>query len=521
LTAADYSTGEYFHYTYDEVGNRLTKETHLGTSTYLYDAANRLIEVDGAPLAWDANGNLLDDGVSTYTYDHANRLTGVVQSSATYTFNYNGLGDRLQQIANGTPTRYSLDLNTGLTHVLEDGTSTYLYGVGRIGEEQLGDWKYHLPDALASLRQMIDVGGAISLTRSYQPYGEVLLSTGSETTKYGFTGEWTDATGLIHLRARYYEPGNGRFINNDPWTGDTQQPMSYNNWLYAYANPVNLTDPSGERPHIPPPPPGIRPPLDFPPLPPPLCSPYSPTDGECIPIFCRTDFLPLACPDVLTSEPGTSAGKGKLFVDLLKQCPGWWHEEYNLNYELAAVRVALVLAYYWESISHILNQPAELHEAMGEAYAHKYWQLVRGSSGFPEGAYGLIGGRESVRRRLETYIPLDARTDINVPSGHTTFRAVLNIWDKYSHQPGGDRRYRHRPYEWGNPSAGFRPELIGLKQGVCPKRVYYVSGGKRVVANDLCVVTFHQEKCIYGDWVGGALCRTDCEAYKSWYYPGE
>ena len=32
LTTADYDTGEFFHYTYDAVGNRMTQETHEGTN---------------------------------------------------------------------------------------------------------------------------------------------------------------------------------------------------------------------------------------------------------------------------------------------------------------------------------------------------------------------------------------------------------------------------------------------------------------------------------------------------------
>jgi YD repeat-containing protein len=49
------------------------------------------------PYAWDANGNLLNDGASSYTYDHGNRLVGVVQGADTYEFRYNGLGDRVVQ----------------------------------------------------------------------------------------------------------------------------------------------------------------------------------------------------------------------------------------------------------------------------------------------------------------------------------------------------------------------------------------------------------------------------------------
>ena len=37
-------------------------------------------------------------------------------------------------------------------------------------------------------------------------------------------------------------------MTRDTWEGDQMQPMSYNAWLYTYANPVNLIDPSGRVP---------------------------------------------------------------------------------------------------------------------------------------------------------------------------------------------------------------------------------------------------------------------------------
>jgi RHS repeat-associated protein len=88
--------------------------------------------------------------------------------------------------------------------------------------------------------------GAITLAKNYRPYGDLLSSAGSADTAYDFTGEWRDNTGLIYLRARYYEPTVGRFISRDPWQGDLFTPMSYNLWAYAYANPLRYTDPSGE-----------------------------------------------------------------------------------------------------------------------------------------------------------------------------------------------------------------------------------------------------------------------------------
>ena len=68
LTAADYSTGDYYHYGYDAVGNRLSQEKlvsgMLTTDSYLYDDANRILSVDGVSYAWDNNGNLQSRGSS-------------------------------------------------------------------------------------------------------------------------------------------------------------------------------------------------------------------------------------------------------------------------------------------------------------------------------------------------------------------------------------------------------------------------------------------------------------------------
>jgi len=111
------------------------------------------------------------------------------------------------------------------------------------------NWAYHNHDALGSLRQLTDADGTVTLTKSYLPYGDELSSSGVGASSYGFTGEWQDmATGLVYLRARYYAPWDGRFLTQDPWSGDYNQPMSYNPWLYAYANPVMMTDPSGYHP---------------------------------------------------------------------------------------------------------------------------------------------------------------------------------------------------------------------------------------------------------------------------------
>lgn len=153
----------------------------------------------------------------------------------------NLLGDRLSQ--NGV--NYTLDLNAGLTQVLSDGTNTYLYGLGRIAEYQGSVSEYYLGDALGSVRQLTDSQGEIRLATTYEPYGNIAETVGNAQTSYGFTGEFTDASGLVYLRARYYAPEQGRFTTRDTWDGDVNTPASLNRFNYAHSNPVMYTDPSG------------------------------------------------------------------------------------------------------------------------------------------------------------------------------------------------------------------------------------------------------------------------------------
>jgi RHS repeat-associated protein len=78
-------------------------------------------------------------------------------------------------------------------------------------------------------------------SRGFSPYGEVFGAQGTFASPYAFTGEPLDANGLVHLRARYYHPGIGRFMSMDPsW-------QEANPYWYSSGNPVTFIDPSGLR----------------------------------------------------------------------------------------------------------------------------------------------------------------------------------------------------------------------------------------------------------------------------------
>jgi len=84
-------------------------------------------------------------------------------------------------------------------------------------------------------------------TMSYNPYG---VPDGA-VDGYGFTGEMTDANGLLHLRARYYDPTVGVFASLDPFEGINSRPMSMNGYSWVEGNVANWTDPSGRQTYDP------------------------------------------------------------------------------------------------------------------------------------------------------------------------------------------------------------------------------------------------------------------------------
>ena len=66
----------------------------------------------------------------------------------------------------------------------------------------MSEISYFLGDALGSVRQMTDETGTVTLARTYDPYGNVTSTGGTSSTSYGFTGETTDTSGLVYLRAQ-------------------------------------------------------------------------------------------------------------------------------------------------------------------------------------------------------------------------------------------------------------------------------------------------------------------------------
>jgi len=108
------------------------------------------------------------------------------------------------------------------------------------------------PSATAKLVELplwwavTDSSGAVTATADYDAYGSMRNHTGAAGT-FGFTGEQTDATALVDLRARSYQPGTGRFLQADSLQPNADGTQGWSLYGYVGANPTTATDPSGRR----------------------------------------------------------------------------------------------------------------------------------------------------------------------------------------------------------------------------------------------------------------------------------
>ena len=102
-------------------------------------------------------------------------------------------------------------------------------------------------DGLGSVRTIIDNTLSVDTVQSYDPIGNPM---GSYGPGFGFTGEQTDHTGQLYLRARYYDPGIGTFTALDPFEGMMDRPMSLNGYSWVEGNPINWSDKTGAYPCV-------------------------------------------------------------------------------------------------------------------------------------------------------------------------------------------------------------------------------------------------------------------------------
>jgi RHS repeat-associated protein len=255
----------YRDYTYDAVGNRLSEVSDLGSTTYAYDASDRLTTVTApGPVVtnytFDLDGNQTGAGATTFTYDLADRLKTATVGTTTETYAYAGDGVRLSAstgaLASQT-TKFLWDRNFGLPQLAIERNGSdallryYRFGLDLLRQTAGSTTYYYHHDGLGSIDDVTSSAGASLTWGEYYPYGLMrqagVAGSGAPAVQpFGFTGEQLDpTTGLYHLRARQYDSGTGRFLTTDPVSLPITDPYVAS-YVYANGSPIQFTDPSGK-----------------------------------------------------------------------------------------------------------------------------------------------------------------------------------------------------------------------------------------------------------------------------------
>jgi RHS repeat-associated protein len=240
-------------FAYDPVGNRTTDGS-------VHNAGNQLTADATHAYQYDDNGNLTrktllaTGNYSQYTYDAENRLVKVEDfaagnptPAAISTYQYDGLGRRIEKVANGQTRRYVYD---GDDILLEyDGTNTlqarFTHGPGidePIAVTKAGSTFFYHQDGLGTVTELTDATGATAKSYAYDAYGNILESPGTLEQPYTYTGREFDAEGgQYHYRVRNYDSRLGRFLEEDP----IGLRGGINLFGYVRNNPVRYNDPFG------------------------------------------------------------------------------------------------------------------------------------------------------------------------------------------------------------------------------------------------------------------------------------
>lgn len=181
-------------------------------------------------------------------------MISVRTTNDTIAYRYDGLGNRIARIHNGTTNYYVNDLSASLQNPLFEldaagnRVTAWYWESGRL----LGYTRYQGATTNTTWVHLDEMGSVVALTENgtvsaqyaYTPYGEIANQTGTANNPYlwiGGHGVYRENNTLYHMKNRYYDAALKRFISTDP-IGLQGGPNLY--W-YADGNPARFVDPTG------------------------------------------------------------------------------------------------------------------------------------------------------------------------------------------------------------------------------------------------------------------------------------
>ncbi|WP_411347183.1 RHS repeat-associated core domain-containing protein [Paenibacillus sp. WLX2291] len=126
--------------------------------------------------------------------------------------------------------------------------SSYVRGDRVLVKKDLTNQKdyYYLYNGHRDVVQMIATDGSVVNSYQYDEWGSLTQQKETVGNEFKYAGETYDAeTGLYYLKARYYDPAQGRFLNEDTYEGEINNPLSLNVYTYVHNNTLIHADPTG------------------------------------------------------------------------------------------------------------------------------------------------------------------------------------------------------------------------------------------------------------------------------------
>ena len=211
--------------------------------------------------------NQLNDNVVNH-YNALNQLTETLTKNYKVSFTYDAEGLRTGKTVNGEKTIYVWDGEQVVMELSKGGAvqKRYIRGNDLVYADKGENTEktYYVTDMHGNVVQLLDESGNVTKTYEYDSFGNEVKPEKKDENPYRYCGEYYDKeTEEVYLRARYYEPGVGRFITRDTYTGESDEPLSLHLYTYCANDGVNYVDCDGNArstPHpLPTPRPTIKP----------------------------------------------------------------------------------------------------------------------------------------------------------------------------------------------------------------------------------------------------------------------
>jgi len=213
-----------------------------------------MLAYNGKNLTYDLNGNLSTRsdvcGTTTFTWDARNRLTGISGykpdcTALTASFGYDALDRRISKTINGTATQFVYD-RWDIIQEIKGGVKTNYVRSLYIDEPLTritgSTIRHYVTDALGSVMALADDTGATKTMYVYDAFGNATVSGEASDNPFQYTARENDGTGLYYYRARYYSPEMQRFVSEDPIR---LMGGGVNYYSMTGNSPVNYRDPLG------------------------------------------------------------------------------------------------------------------------------------------------------------------------------------------------------------------------------------------------------------------------------------